>query len=309
MDAIRTIGGDIGEVEAGRLLVHEHVLVGFVQDGKLTAAHYDADEVVVAVAPWFSRLREAGCATFVDASPQYLGRDPYVLGRLAEMSGIRIVTNTGFYKRPYLPPWVEQADERELAGRWVREAQDGIGQSGVRPGFVKIALNDGDAIDEVQQTILRAAMRTSHETGLPVQCHTIGAAVAEHALALMDEAGFDPERFIWIHAQSCADLTVLRRLAERGIWISIDSIQPGTYERHAELLKKLISLGIGEKVLLSQDTGWYTVGEPGGGRIRPYHPLFTDFLPQAAALGLDADWLERGVTARPFRAMRLRTEA
>jgi len=35
------------------------------------------------------------------------------------------------------------------------------------------------------------------------------------------------------------------------------------------------------RVLISQDSGWYHVGEPGGGRFRPYTCLFDGFLPAA----------------------------
>ena len=31
---------------------------------------------------------------------------------------------------------------------------------------------------------------------------------------------------------------------------------------------------------MSQDSGWYHVGEPGGGEFRGYTYLYSDFLPQ-----------------------------
>jgi phosphotriesterase-related protein len=61
--------------------------------------------------------------------------------------------------------------------------------------------------------------------------------------------------------------------------------------------------GAGEQILLSQDTGWYTVGKEHGGNLRPYHHLFTDFFPYAIDNGLDAQWLEQCVTRHPFQAM------
>jgi predicted metal-dependent phosphotriesterase family hydrolase len=36
-----TLTGPISEHEAGTMLVHEHILVGFVEDRKLTPANYD----------------------------------------------------------------------------------------------------------------------------------------------------------------------------------------------------------------------------------------------------------------------------
>jgi len=40
------------------------------------------------------------------------------------------------------------------------------------------------------------------------------------------------------------------------------------------------------RVLLSQDSGWYHVGEPGGGDFRPYDFLFVQFLPLLRRAGV-----------------------
>ncbi|GGD93971.1 phosphotriesterase family protein [Paenibacillus nasutitermitis] len=300
---LQTVTHSIDEQAAGRILVHEHIMVGFVEDGKLSAADYDNEEVVSAILPLLLALKASGCSTFVDCAPLYLGRDPYILKQLSVQSGLHIITNTGLYKCPYLPDFAYEASERELSAMWIREARDGIGDSGVYPGFIKIALNDGTTINDTQQKILRAAMRTSLETGLPIQCHTIGGDIALHANEIMRREHFERSRFIWVHAQTGTDLNVHRQLAEAGMWISIDSILPGTYEKHAGMLRQLIEHGAGERILLSQDTGWYTVGEERGGVLNPYHRLFTDFIPYAVEQGLDAQWLERCVTRHPFEAM------
>ncbi|SDW21183.1 phosphotriesterase [Paenibacillus sp. CF384] len=304
---LQTVLGRITAKDAGRILEHEHVLVGFVEDGKLAPNMYDREEVVTSVLPYLLKLKESGCSTMVDCAPEYLGRDPYILRQLSELSGVHLITNTGFYKKPYLPAFVNEITEQDLADIWIREARDGIGESKVFPGFIKIALNDGTVIDDIQAKILRAAMRTSLETGLPIQCHTIGNDIALHAYDIMKKAQFDQERFIWVHAQTFKVSDVYKRLAEAGGWISIDSILPGTYEEHVDLLGQLLGCGVGDRVLLSQDTGWYNVGQHKGGNLRPYHHLFTDFLPAAAAGGLEPLWLEQCVTSHAFQAMSMRS--
>lgn len=303
---LRTVTGLLDAEGAGRILEHEHILVGFIEDGKLTREDYDEEEVVAAIAPLLLEVKAAGGGTLVDCSPEYLGRDPYLLRRLSELTGVHLVTNTGFYKKPYLPAFVYEVGERELAQLWTREALYGIGDSGVYPGFIKIALNDGAVIDETQLKILRAAMRTSLETGLPIQCHTIGPEVAMHAYEIMNDSHFDMSRFIWVHAQTFQDDDIYRRLADAGGWISIDSISMEKYREHAALLARLQEIGIAERILLSQDTGWYNVGQPNGGTIRPYHPLLSEFIPAAAADGLNAHWLERCVTEHAFSALSIR---
>lgn len=304
---LQTVTGKIDAVEAGRMLEHEHVLVGFVEDGMLTPDYYDRDEVVARITPLLLRLKEAGCSTMVDGAPEYLGRDPDILRQLSERTGIHLMTNTGLYKKPFLPAYVYDIGEQDLAEMWTREVVYGIGDSGIYPGFIKIALNDGSVIDEIQLKILRAAMRTSLETGLPIQCHTIGPDIAKHAYEVMKQAKFDQERFIWLHAQTYQDDEIYRRLADEGGWISIDSIRMENYREQLDLLQRLLGIGVGDRILLSQDTGWYNVGQPSGGMIHPYHPLFTDFIPAAAADGVDAQWLEQCVTSRAFQAMSIKS--
>lgn len=305
---LQTVTGLVDESTAGRILVHEHILVGFIEDGKLTPQDYEKEDVINNILPLLLKLKESGCTTFVDCSPQYLGRDAFLLKQLSQKSGVLLVTNTGLYKSPYLPPYAYEESEHQLADRWINEARCGIEDSGVLPGFIKIALNDGPRINEVQLKILRAALRASLETGLPIQSHTVGGDAALHAYEIMQSTGFDPERFIWVHAQTCDDLTIHRRLAEAGVWISIDSILPDSYDRHAELLRQLREQGVGDRILLSQDTGWYNVGQPHGGKINPYHLLLTDFLPFALQIGFDPQWLDQCMTRHPFQAMRLRID-
>jgi phosphotriesterase-related protein len=303
---LQTVSGRIDAEEAGRILEHEHVLVGFIEDGRLIPDHYNREEVVSLITPLLLQLKESGCGTMVDCAPEYLGRDPYILRQLSELSGIHLITNTGFYKKPFLPAFVYDILEQDLADLWTREAVYGIGESGVYPGFIKIALNDGSVIDKTQLKILRAAMRTSLETGLPIQCHTIGSDIAMNAYEVMKQAQFDQKRFIWVHAQTFQDDEVYRRVADEGGWISLDSISMKNYQENVDLLDRLLGIGVGDRILLSQDTGWYNVGQPKGGMINPYHLLFKDFFPAAVADGLDAQWLEQCVTSHAFQAMSIR---
>jgi phosphotriesterase-related protein len=53
------------------------------------------------------------------------------------------------------------------------------------------------------------------------------------------------------------------------------------------------------RTLLSQDSGWYHVGEPGGGNYRGYTFIYTDFLPT-----LDSNWVRALMADNPSRAFR-----
>ncbi len=48
----------------------------------------------------------------------------------------------------------------------------------------------------------------------------------------------------------------------------------------------MLDAGFEEKLLISQDAGWYRPGEPGGGAIRGYHYLADRFLPLLKQSGI-----------------------
>ncbi len=90
----------------GSVLVHEHILVDFVGADLIRPGRYDADEVFRAARPKLEALKPFGCTRLLECTPNYLGRDPRLMARLADATGIEIWTNTGLYgaaDHKYLP--------------------------------------------------------------------------------------------------------------------------------------------------------------------------------------------------------------
>lgn len=302
---IRTVTGDIDSSKIKSVLPHEHLIVDFSAENKGLPESYDRQEAVEVMLPYLLELKNAGVNLFFDPTPEFLGRDPIGLRELSEQSGVYIVINTGYYMAPFLPDYIEEISTEDLARIWIDEAENGIGETGIRPGFIKIALNTGRLIP-VQEKILRAALIASENTGLAIQAHTIGGEAIQHAIEIMEEESFNIERFIWVHADAEEDINYLIEAAEKGMWIEIDSIGIRPYEEHFEMISGLIDKGFTEKILISQDAGWYSIGEPQGGNVRPFHELFTEFIPQAVEWGISEEKLERIVTENPINAMGLK---
>ena len=61
--------------------------------------------------------------------------------------------------------------------------------------------------------------------------------------------------------------------------------------------------GLLERVLVSHDAGWYRVGEPGGGRFRPFDTLFTSFLPALKASGFGEADVDQLIFPNPHTAL------
>ena len=305
---ITTVTGPIRADELGRMLPHEHVMVDFIGAEEASPSRYDRDKVFEAVLPHLKRVRDAGCTALAECTPAYLARDPLLLRRLSIASGVRLLTNTGYYgarQGKYLPRHAFEEDADQLAQRWLAEWQDGLDGTGIRPGFIKIGVDAGP-LSEVNQKLVRAAARTHLKSGLTVACHTGDGAAALQELAILQEEGVDPAAWIWVHAQNERDATLQERAAERGGWVEFDGIGPETIERHIELLRHMKQKGLLGRVLISQDAGWYSVGEPDGGTFRPYTTLFEEFLPALREAGFSGTEISRLMVENPAEAFTVR---
>ncbi len=285
--------------------MHEHVLVDFIGADKVSPTRYDPDAAFAAALPHLRQARALGCETLVECTPAYLGRDPALLRRLSEASGIHILTNTGYYGAAndrHLPAhaFTESADQ--LAARWIGEFEGGIGGTSIKPSFMKIGV-DGSPLSEVDAKLVRAAAITHRETGLPIASHTASGSAAMEELDILEHAGVRLSSFIWVHAHNERDLSFHTRAAGRGAWIEYDGISPSSVTRHVELTASMKDGGLLDHVLVSHDAGWYRVGEPSGGQFRPYDSLFTLFVPALRAAGFADDEVRRLIVTNPRVAL------
>ena len=85
-----------------------------------------------------------------------------------------------------------------------------------------------------------------------------------------------------------------------------DGIGPDSIQRHVELISFMKKSGHLNRVLISQDAGWYWVGEPGGGKFRPYATLFEQFLPALAKAGFSKDEIRTLTVKNPAEAYTVR---
>lgn len=82
--------------------------------------------------------------------------------------------------------------------------------------------------------------------------------------------GVDPGKLIVAHCDSIEDVNCHMEIARTGAWIEYDGVSETSSERDLKLIEVLLKNGFEDRLLLSQDAGWYNVGEPRGGNIRKY---------------------------------------
>lgn len=305
---VMTVLGPIAPKRLGRTLMHEHVLVDFIGADRIGPRRYDPEEVFQKALPYLRKVKSAGCDTLVDCTPAYIGRDPELLRRLSQASGLQMMTNAGFYgaaKDKFVPSFAYAETADQLAARWVKEFEDGIPPSGVRPGIIKIGVNPGP-LSEIDIKLVTAAALTHQQTGLTIASHTGDGVAAMAQLSALNSQRVHPSGFIWVHAQNEPNTSLHLRVAAAGAWVEFDGVSRATAEKHVELVLGMKRAGHLSRVLLSQDAGWYHVGEPSGGNFRPYDPLFTQFLPLLHRAGISEKDIETLLVRNPRAVLTLR---
>lgn len=300
---IMTVAGPIDADTAGLALTHEHVLVDFIGADQSGPHRYDSNKVFEKVLPHLARAHELGARSFMECTPEFLGRDPKLLQRLSQASGLHILTNTGLYgarNGKFLPPYVTAETAEQLAARWIAEARDGIEGTSIRPGFIKCGVNTEAELYPIDRKLVEAAALAHLATGLTIAVHT-GAGPGLAQIQILKTQGVSPSAWIWVHAQNSSN-AYLVRAAKQGAWLSFDGLRPETLDRHLELCQIMRDLNHLDQVLISHDAGWYDPDKPEGGPFRDFEVMFTQFLPMLKNAGFTDAEIHQLLKVNPARA-------
>lgn len=115
-------------------------------------------------------FKKAGGKTIIDPTTVDLGRDVRALRDLSRLLDLNIITTTGHYKESYSADLVKDASMEDLYREMMKEIQDGIGDTGIRPGLIG-ELGSGEDITPLEERGLVAAVKVQKETGLPIMVH------------------------------------------------------------------------------------------------------------------------------------------
>jgi len=277
---INTVLGPITPQKFGKTLIHEHVLVDFIGADKINSNRWEHEKVIQKALPFLKEIKAKGIQSIAECTPAYLGRDVILLQKLSKLSGLNILTNTGYYgasDNKYLPKQAYTETAEKLAKRWITEFNEGIENTGIKPGFIKIGVNPG-SLSSLHQKLVVAAGLTHLETGLTICSHTGPSLPAFEQVEILKELGVHPGAFVWVHANS-KDQNDFIKAAKMGAWVSLDGIREENLEENASVLQLLKSHNLLDRALISHDAGWYQPGEENGGKFRAFTAISNQFIP------------------------------
>lgn len=316
---VMTVTGPVDASDLGMTLSHEHLFADLRPFAEQVAAPLplDVDEVVEVVLPYLQAIRRLGCRTLVDCTATTLGRQPALIRRLSQASRLHMLTATGAYLAAggrFIPPYVRDETDEQLGARWIGEWRDGIDGTGVRPGLIKLGI-EGDPLTDLERKTLNAAARTHLASGLVIAVHTgpwsdvepgRNARCAFAQLDLLEAAGVAPSAWIWVHAQNEVQGSQHVLAARRGGWVSFDGFRPGQEGEYLRMIGRMREASLLDRVLVSQDAGWYNAGQPRGGEFKPFDPAFTALIPALRGGGFGDDEIRTLFVRNPARAFAIR---
>lgn len=285
------------------ILTHEHVMSNYGKDIN-EASEYDEAVMYQQVIPYLRKLKSLGVETIFDCTTAYFGRRVDLLKIIADSTQIRIVTNTGLYGAAndrYVPQFAYRAPIDSLAGIWTAEFINGIDGTDIKPGFIKLAFDEGPP-SEIDTKLFEAGLLTHQRTGLTLAVHTGGnLEAAELQLQLLREYQIAPNNWVWVHANKVQRDDVLIDAAKQGAWISLDGVNADNTTAYLRRLKVFQSNKLIDQVLLSHDGN----GFPGGKAIRPFDAIMEVLIPAMLTNGFTKDEVEQIMVRNPGDAFSL----
>ena len=270
MPEIMTVLGPIAPEELGFTSMHEHVLydghcfrrrfghllpadapvkiedpVTLENLGMLKHGFIMSDDAIVMkdvelMSAELADFKAEGGSAVVDMSTPGLRVDPLATQRVSKQSGIHIVITTGFYSRDSWPESFLQMGQPEMEAHMMQEIEKGLEGTDVRPGHVKVAIEENFSEPEVNA--VRAGARVARRTGFSMTVHQGMLLPPEGGIQIADllaEEGVEPDRVVLAHNDGNfvehdlrkligdptswgLKLEIARELLRRGFNLSID---------------------------------------------------------------------------------------
>jgi phosphotriesterase-related protein len=311
---VNTVTGPLSSADLGRTLIHEHVLIGFpgwFMDARQPA--FKRAEAVERVVDAFQELHGHGVRTVIDPCPMDLGRDVEFCAEVSRKSGINLICATGAYVESMGIPWTFNALPVEaITDAFVKEIEQGVGDTGIRCGVIKIATGEGK-VSDYERKVLTAASRAAMLTGAPLISHTENCSCGHDQIDIATGEGLRPSSLIVGHSDGRDDPDYQKALADRGSYVGFDrfgleQIVPDSVR--VKNLKALVDAGHRDRVMVSHDTVncWQgALGTTDPAELNKALPnwrmthLFEHIFPELKRMGMSQEDLDHIVIENPRR--------
>jgi phosphotriesterase-related protein len=190
---------------------------------------------------------------------------------------------------------------------FIRDVTDGIGGTGIRPGFVKCGI-DSPGMTPAVEIGIRAAAMTHRATGVPVSAHTwTGNRSGEQLVEVLVNEGVDMRRVVIGHSGDTEDLGYLRGLLATGAWLGMDRFGVEDRlpdDRRVEVIASLCREGYANRLVMSTDASYWSgrLSNEHKQQTRPHWSpwrIFDFAIPKLLEAGVTQEQLELMLVGNP----------
>jgi phosphotriesterase-related protein len=303
---INTVNGTITPSQLGTVLMHEHPFVQLGGAGPDSLNPGPKRDAIVAVClDHIDELREFGVTSIVDPTTFDLGRNIPLIVEIGEKTGFHIIPATGIYSTAaHLQLRSSIGNSVDAVAQWfIKEITEGIGDTGVRAGIIKVATT-APPIGEHEHLLLLAAARAAVETGVPITTHTEGV-LGDVQQRILGEAGVPASRIIVGHSCGSTDFDYHQGILQGGSYLGFDRFGMENAipdEVRVASLTKLLKAGWADRLFVSHDSVWY-LGDSGPGATQNWQPgnFFTRIVPMLKSGGVTDEQIRTMLEVNPRR--------
>ena len=243
-----------------------------------------------------------GYSTIIDCQPWGCGRNGNKLLELSKITGVNIISVTGFHKKEYYPSdspiW--KMSRKDAAKFFASEVENGLKEtletnyqdSKIKAGAIKIAFI-GDLKDQYS-ILTEAAIDTSLLTGAPLIVHTERGLGVEKLVSFFKKKEISFSKIMLCHMDKRADIEFHRYLADKSIYLEYDTFMRSKYKPDKNvwpLLIKMVREGYSRSVTigsdLSSNSSWKTINSEKG-----LSGFFKSIVERLASLDIDTADIE-----------------
>jgi 5-phospho-D-xylono-1,4-lactonase len=220
-----------------------------------------------------------GNVSILDCQPAGCGRDGNKLLELSLLTGVNIISVTGFHRKEYYAPdspiW--KMDRKSASLFFTEEIKNNLTEARhakykdnkIRAGAIKIAFTG--ALQEQYRILTEAAVDASMETEAPLIVHTEKGTGIEKLISFFEESGIPLSRVMLCHMDKRADIKLHKYLAGKSIYLEYDTFNRPKYKPEKNLwplLVEMVKEGYSCSIMVGSDLGdnlsWENISKNGG---------------------------------------------
>lgn len=303
MKYLYTVTGPVTIENIKYILPHEHAVLD-LSIGPKDAALNEA-EAVNKIVPYLAEAKAKGISAIGECSPMHTGRSVSVMKEASAQSGVLIIASTGMYCDPWIPDSVSEMSAVKLADTFIRELTCGMDDTHVKAGFIKVGIFKGHPTEK-EQKVMEAACYAAKETGCAILAHAMSYESASGHLEIIKKTGLSYDQYIWAHAHREYDLSYHIKALSLGCRLEYDGIGLNNKDDMLviNLIETMLKKGYGDRILISQDRGWYNPSKLGGGEFRPYTYMTDIYIEKLIKAEIEETYITKLLRDNPFNALK-----